>query len=211
MLAECAGLNHSRAGPSINRRGFLPLLQAYDLAVFRGERLVFRNLNFALNPGGAILVRGPNGAGKSTLLRALAGLTPLAAGRVTWNGEDALEDLPSHAARIAWLGHLDAVKLALTSREHVERPDALAALGLASYADLPAKFLSAGQKRRLALARVIASGAPLWLLDEPTNGLDIISIAMLEAVLAKHIAGGGMIIASTHTPLDLPDAVTVSL
>ncbi len=189
----------------------MSLLEAHDLAVFRGERLVFRNIGFSLGPGRAILVRGPNGAGKSTLLRALAGLTPLAAGRLTWNGEDALEDLPSHAARIAWLGHLDAVKLALTAAEHVSAPDALAALGLASFADLPAKFLSAGQKRRLALARVTASGAPLWLLDEPTNGLDTVSIAMLEAVLARHLAGGGMVIASTHTPLDLAEAVTVTL
>jgi heme exporter protein A len=184
-------------------RGFLHLLTAQNLAVFRGERLVFREISFAVPAGGALLLRGPNGAGKSSLLRAVAGLTPLAAGKFLWGDEDAMEDLPTHAKRIAWLGHLDAVKLALTVREHVDGP-ALAAVGLSGYRDLPAKFLSAGQKRRLALARVIASPALLWLLDEPTNGLDTASIAMLAPVFAAHRAGGGMIIASTHTPLDLP-------
>jgi heme exporter protein A len=197
--------------PSIDTKGFLTLLLAETLAVFRGERLVFRDVGFAVPAGGALLLRGPNGAGKSSLLRAVAGLTPLAAGRLLWNGEDALDDLPTHAKRIAWLGHLDAVKLALSVGEHVADAVALAAVGLESFRDLPAKLLSAGQKRRLALARVIASKAPLWLLDEPTNGLDARSIAMLGEVFAGHLARGGMIIASTHTPLDLPEAGTLNL
>ncbi len=186
-------------------------LTARNLAVFRGERLVFRDISFDLPAGGALLLRGPNGAGKSSLLRVLAGLTPLAAGTLHWDGEHALEDLPSHAARIAWLGHLDAVKLALTAGEHVPDEAALAAVALAGYRDLPAKFLSAGQKRRLALARIIASAAPLWLLDEPTNGLDTASIALLTPAFARHRDAGGMIIASTHTPLDLPDAQILPL
>jgi heme exporter protein A len=196
-------------------RGFLHLrtgqLSAGNLAVFRGERLVFRDIGFVLRPGGALLLRGPNGAGKSSLLRVLAGLTPLAAGTLRWNNENALEDHPTHAARIAWLGHLDAVKLALTAAEHVSDRDALASVGLTGYRDLPAKFLSAGQKRRLALARIIAARAPLWLLDEPTNGLDTASIAMLTPVFARHRAEGGSIIASTHTPLDLPGAAVLAL
>jgi heme exporter protein A len=187
-------------------KGFLHLLTARNLAVFRGERLVFKEISFRLPAGGALLVRGPNGAGKSSLLRAVAGLTPLAAGDILWDGEDALGDLPTHASRIAWLGHLDAVKPALTVAEQVSAPAALAAVGLSGYAALPAKLLSAGQKRRLALARVIATGAKLWLLDEPTNGLDTASIAMLAAVFAAHVEAGGMILASTHTPLDLPAA-----
>jgi len=186
-------------------------LEVQGLAVFRGERLVFRDIFFALPPGGAILLRGPNGAGKSSLLRAVAGLTPVAAGKILWDGEDALDDLPTHAARLAWLGHLDAVKLALTVAEQVSAPTALAALGLAGYAELPAKFLSAGQKRRLALARVAATGAALWLLDEPTNGLDAASISRLATVFAAHRATGGMILASTHTELDLPGAKVLSL
>jgi heme exporter protein A len=186
-------------------------LEVQGLAVFRGERLVFRDIGFLLRPGGALLLRGPNGAGKSSLLRAVAGLTPAAAGRVLWDGEDALEDLPTHAARLAWLGHLDAVKLALTAAEQVADPAALAAFGLTGYAELPAKFLSAGQKRRLALARVAASGAPLWLLDEPANGLDTASLSLLSGVFAAHRAGGGMILASTHTELDLPGAEILRL
>jgi heme exporter protein A len=186
------------------------LLIARNLAVFRGERLVFKEIGFLLPEGGAVLLRGPNGAGKSSLLRAVAGLTPLAAGELLWDGENALEDLPTHAARIAWLGHLDAVKPALTAAEHVPAA-ALAAVGLAGYAALPAKFLSAGQKRRLALARIIASKAKLWLLDEPTNGLDTASIAQLTPLFAAHREAGGMILASTHTPLALPDAVVLAL
>jgi heme exporter protein A len=187
-------------------QGFVHLLIARNLAVFRGERLVFKEISFRLPAGGATLIRGPNGAGKSSLLRAVAGLTPLAAGDLLWDGQDALDDLPTHAARLAWLGHLDAVKPALTVAEHVPAAAPLAALGLAGYAALPAKLLSAGQKRRLALARIIATGAKLWLLDEPTNGLDTASIAMLVTVFAAHREAGGMILASTHTPLDLPGA-----
>ncbi len=187
------------------------MLVAQNLAVFRGERLVFRDVGFSLAAGGALLLHGANGAGKSSLLRAIAGLTPLAAGILSWHGEDALEDLPSHAARIAWLGHLDAVKLALSVGEHVADDAALSAVGLRSFKDLPAKLLSAGQKRRLALARVAASQAPLWLLDEPSNGLDTASIGLLEAIFASHRAAGGMIIASTHTPLGLAGAEILSL
>ncbi len=189
----------------------MPVLEVQGLAVFRGERLVFRDIGFSLPAGGALLLRGPNGAGKSSLLRVVAGLTPAASGKILWDGENALEDLPTHAGRLAWLGHLDAVKLALTVAEHVAKPAALEAVGLAAHAELPAKLLSAGQKRRLALARVLASGAPLWLLDEPTNGLDATSIALLAGVFAAHRDAGGMILASTHTPLDLPGAEILQL
>jgi heme exporter protein A len=188
----------------------LHLLTATRLAVFRGERLVLRDIGFSLSGGEALLLRGANGAGKSTLLRALAGLTPLAAGALQWDGADALEDLPSHAGRIAWLGHLDAVKPALSAAEHVPVA-ALAAVGLAAYAELPARLLSAGQKRRLAIARVVAAGRVLWLLDEPTTGLDAASVVQFAGLCAAHCAQGGMIIASTHTPLELPGARVLEL
>ncbi len=187
------------------------LLTASGLAVFRGERLVFRDLSFALGSGEALLLRGANGAGKSSLLRALAGLTPLAAGTLLWDGENALEDSVAHARRIAWLGHLDAVKPALTAAENVGDRAALAAVGLAAYAALPARLLSAGQKRRLAIARVIATAAPLWLLDEPTTGLDAASEAQFIGICEKHLASGGAIIASTHTQLELSGAKTLNL
>ena len=186
------------------------LLTADKLAVFRGERLVLSNVSFALSNGGILLLRGANGAGKSTLLRALAGLTPLAAGSLRWGDENALEDLAEHAGRIAWLGHLDAVKPALTAAEHVSAP-ALAAVGLAAYAELPARLLSAGQKRRLAIARVAASGKQLWLLDEPTTGLDAASVAQFLGLCQAHAAGGGLIIASTHLDLALQGATVLQL
>lgn len=191
------------------------MLEARDLAVFRGERLVFAGLGFRLARGGALLLRGPNGSGKSTLLRALAGLTPLAAGRLLWQGEDALADLPTHAARLAWLGHQDAVKPGLSVAENLrfwgEPTPALEAVGLAALADLPARLLSAGQKRRLAIARLAASPRPLWLLDEPTLGLDAASVERLGSLLAAHRARGGLVIAATHLPLPLPDAALLSL
>ncbi len=187
------------------------LLTASNLAIFRGERLVFRDISFSLGSGACLVLRGANGAGKSSLLRGLAGLTPLAAGSLTWSGENALEDRPTHARRIAWLGHLDAVKPAMTVFEHVPKPEALLAVGLQAYTALPARLLSAGQKRRLAIARVVATKAPLWLLDEPTTGLDAASVRQFVEICAAHCARGGLIIASTHTPLDLPQAKTLTL
>jgi heme exporter protein A len=142
------------------------LLVAEDLAAFRGERLVFSGLSFTVPDGGALLLVGPNGSGKSTLLRLIAGLGRPEAGRLLWDGEDALADLPTHAARVAYLGHQDAVKPGLTAAENlrfrangVSVGEALAAVDLAALADLPARMLSAGQKRRLAIARLLLSGA----------------------------------------------------
>jgi heme exporter protein A len=196
------------------------LLAAEDVAVFRGERLVFRDLSLRVAAGGALVLAGPNGSGKSTLLRLLAGLVRPAAGRLLWDGEDALSDIAGHGRRVAYLGHLDAVKAGLSVTENLRfaasvsgRPlmAALEAVGLEGLADLPARMLSAGQKRRLALSRVILSGAPLWLLDEPTLGLDTASIARFGGVLATHRAGGGMVVAATHVPLPLPDAAELRL
>jgi heme exporter protein A len=183
----------------------LHLLTAEKIAVFRGERLVLNGISLKAEAGGMIVLRGANGAGKSTLLRALAGLTPLATGALLWDGVPVADDRYSHAGRVAWLGHLDAVKPMLTAAEHVP-VGALAAVGLEKFADLPARLLSAGQKRRLAIARVVASGRVLWLLDEPATGLDAASVARFGDLCAAHRARGGMIVASTHTPLDAADA-----
>lgn len=190
------------------------MLHAENLACLRGERVVFAGLSFALAPGEALLLTGANGAGKSTLLRLLAGLLRAAEGRVLWNGAD-------EAAPLRYLGHADALKPAFTAAENLgfaarlagvaagRVAAALAALDLAPLASLPVRVLSSGQKRRLALARLAldAPGAvPLWLLDEPTTGLDAMSIERLGALFAAHRAAGGMVIAATHLPLPLDAA-----
>lgn len=196
------------------------MLTAENVAVFRGERLVFRDLGFRVPAGGALVLAGPNGSGKSTLLRLLAGLVRPAAGAVLWDGADALSDLAAHGRRVAYVGHQDAVKPGLTVTENLRFAAtvsdrrielALTALGLQPLADLPARMLSAGQKRRLALSRLILSVAPLWLLDEPTLGLDTASIERFGVLLAAHRASGGLVVAATHVPLPLPDAADLRL
>jgi heme exporter protein A len=198
----------------------MTVLAAEDVAVFRGERLVFHDLSLRVPVGGALVLTGPNGSGKSTLLRLLAGLVRPAAGRLLWDGTDALADLAGHGQRVVYLGHQDAVKPGLTAAENLRfaaavsgRPvlAALSAVGLEGLADLPARMLSAGQKRRLALSRLMLSGAPVWLLDEPTLGLDTASIERFGGLLARHRAGGGMVVAATHVPLPLADAAGLRL
>ncbi len=188
----------------------MPLLSAKNISVFRGDRLVLNGISFALSAGDMLVLRGENGAGKSTLLRALAGLTPLAAGALFWQGEPALADFSAHAARVAWLGHLDAVKPALSVADNLSGASPTA-MGLDKMSALPARMLSAGQKRRVAIARMAGKGRPLWLLDEPTTGLDAASVARFAALCAAHRAGGGVIIASTHTPLVAENALELML
>lgn len=196
------------------------MLQVEAVAAFRGERLVFRDVSFAVPAGGALAVTGPNGSGKSTLLRLLAGLVQPASGRVLWRGEDAFTDLPLHALRVAYVGHLDAVKPGLSVAENLrvaarlaggDVHAGLAAMGLAKFREMPARMLSAGQKRRLALARLAVSRAPLWLLDEPTLGLDLWSVARLEALLRQQRAAGGVVVAATHVGLPLAGAAELRL
>ncbi len=196
------------------------MLQATGLAAFRGERLVFRDLDFAVAAGGALLLTGPNGSGKSTLLRLLAGLLRPEAGSLHWDGEDALADLPAHARRVAYVGDQDAVKHGLTVAENLhfaarlsgaDVGEALTAVGLEDLADLPARMLSAGQRRRLALARLVLSRAPLWLLDEPTLGLDATSVERLGGLLGEHRARGGLMVAATHLALPVPEAAELHL
>jgi heme exporter protein A len=191
------------------------VLEARDLACLRGDRAVFAGLSFAAPAGAALLLTGANGAGKSTLLRILAGLLRPAEGSVSWQGAEIAADPAAHAARLRYLSHQDALKPALTVTENLafharlcggEVAPALGALGLGALADLPARVLSSGQKRRLALARLALAPAPLWLLDEPTTGLDAASVERLRPLLAAHRARGGIVIAATHIPLPLDDA-----
>jgi heme exporter protein A len=175
---------------------------------------VLDRVGFGVPAGGALVLLGPNGAGKSTLLRAMAGLKRLDGGRISFDGSAEL------GGKIAYLGHLDGIKPGLSAAENLRfcarisgSPvgGALAALGLSALAELPARMLSAGQKRRLALARLIVSRAPLWLLDEPSLGVDAASVAAFGQVLALHRAAGGVVVAATHLPLPLPDAAELRL
>ena len=193
------------------------------LACRRGERLVFQGLDCRLPAGGALVLTGPNGSGKSSLLRVLASLLAPAVGRLSWGGAAITEDPPGYRALIHYVGHLDAVKPALNPREMLlfwaelrgaARPGidrALAAFALDPVADWPCRWLSAGQRRRLALARLVAAPAPVWLLDEPTAGLDSDGEARLAAAIAAHRAAGGRVALATHQPIAIEGAAVLAL
>jgi heme exporter protein A len=197
-------------------------LSAHDIALERGGRMLFAGLDFELDEGAALVVVGPNGAGKSSLLRALAGFLPLAEGRFACERGDADMSIGEQAH---YLGHADALKSALTAGENLSfwagvlggdaRRNswlaALARLGLAHVADFPVRALSAGQKRRVALARLLVARRPLWLLDEPTTALDASAQDLFAGIMAEHLASGGSIVAATHAPLGLRDARTLRL
>jgi heme exporter protein A len=198
----------------------LGVLEVRDLAVVRGDRIVFAGLDVTVAAGQALLLTGANGAGKSTLLRILAGLLRPAEGVVTWQGHDIAADPAAHAGRTRYLSHQDALKPALSVTENLDFFArlhggavglALEALALAALADLPARVLSSGQKRRLALARLALAPAPLWLLDEPTTGVDAASVERLRPLLAAHRAAGGIVVAATHIPLPLDGARELKL
>ena len=188
-------------------------LSASQLTVERGGRIVFSNLSFGLDAGGSLTVMGPNGAGKSTLLRALAGLLPLAGGTIS--------STPLSGGTLAeqahYIGHADALKGLLTIAENMEFlaamldaghggmpvETALAEFGLSHTANLPVTYLSAGQKRRAALARLLVVKRTVWLLDEPSTALDAASQALMAKIMTAHLAQGGMIVAATHARLGL--------
>jgi heme exporter protein A len=176
----------------------------------RGGRLVFEDLGFELEPGEVLVLRGPNGSGKSTLLRLLAGFVDLAAGELAWDGAAMPASAAEHRAKLHFVGHTDPVKPLLSVTENLRfaaalgggaacdlRP-ALASFDLERLAATPARLLSAGQKRRTNLARLLASERPLWLLDEPGVGLDAASRARLEAEIERHRQGGGICVLATH-------------
>jgi heme exporter protein A len=190
-------------------------LVAEGLGCRRGARQLFQRLDFTVESGGALVVTGPNGTGKSSLLRLLAGLARPEAGRIRLEGAREPE---AFAEEAHYLGHLDAHKASLSARENLDfwramlgRPGlsvsaALEEVGLGGLGSLPVAVLSAGQKRRLALARLLVAHRPLWLLDEPTTALDVEAQARFGEIARAHVAGGGLLIAATHAPLDFPAA-----
>ncbi len=185
------------------------------VTVERGGRVVIRDLSFQVARGELLVLTGPNGAGKTTLIRALAGLLPTVSGTVTFAGGDAEAMLAEQAH---YVGHANAVKASMTAVENLTfwagmlgggpaRVDgALEALALGGLASIPAGYLSAGQKRRLGLARLLVADRPIWLLDEPTVSLDTASVGLLARVIRTHVAAGGLAIAATHTPLGIDGA-----
>jgi len=188
-------------------------LEARDLGCLRGGWPIFAGVNFALSAGQALILIGANGSGKSSLLRLLGGYLPVAAGDLLWQNVPVRKDPDLHRSRTRYLGHLDAIKGPLTAREDLRfwarlhaQPErrvdgALAAFGLQELAERPGRMLSAGQRRRLALARLTVSPAPLWLLDEPTVGLDTASQKALVAAISRHRAAGGILVMATHQAL----------
>jgi len=191
-----------------------------NLACSRGGREVFANITFSLSGGEALLVTGRNGAGKSSLLRVIAGLVRLVAGHLTLADGDSEASIAEQAH---YLGHQDAVKSSLSVRENLgfwtryldtgggTIESALEAVDLAPLAGLPAVYLSAGQRRRLSIARLVAVKRSLWLLDEPTSALDAPSQKRLADLMRGHLAGGGMIVAAAHGPIGLERARELKL
>ena len=194
------------------------------LDCIRGDRKVFEGLSFAVTAGEVLVLSGTNGSGKSSLLRVMAGLLRPAAGRILHSGAEIRDDPDAHRADLHYVGHQDAIKPALSVAENVtfwaalhgKRNDeavqaALLAFDLRDLADLPGRLLSSGQRRRANLARLAATPAGLWLLDEPSVGLDAASTQSLEDLIAAHRKTGGMTVVSTHTALQLGEVKTLTL
>jgi heme exporter protein A len=193
------------------------MLTAHGLACVRGERRLFSGLDLAVGTGEWLHVQGENGAGKTSLLRILAGLAPAADGEIRWQGEPIRALAEDYRRELLFLGHHGAVKEELSALEnlqlaaaldggHLDDRAALSALhrfGLRGREELPVRFLSAGQKRRVLLARLVTRQARLWILDEPFTALDVKAVDMLSALIAEHAAGGGIAVLTSHQALPL--------
>lgn len=211
--------------PGRGKDAGMAILTGLDLECVRGRRPVFRDVAFRLEPGQALVLAGANGVGKSSLLRIMAGLLHPQRGRLAWDGA-AVDDHPAaHRDRLSFVGHLDGVKAPLTAAENltfwaalqgVSEPGraaraALERMDAGHLADVPARFLSQGQRRRLALSRLLLRFAPLWLLDEPVTALDRAGQARLEEAIAAHRDAGGLVALSTHHDLAVPGARRLDL
>ncbi len=190
------------------------LLEARDLSIIRGDRLLFRQVGFALNPGELLLVEGANGSGKTSLLRVLAGLMDADSGMVCWNGADTRRARQQYRENLLWYGHRSGCKQDLSPRENLrceralrpgsgQQPDGvLERLGILRVLDLPVRVLSAGQQRRVALARLLLGAAPLWLLDEPFTNLDTAGQELVNDLISEHLLEGGLCVMASHRGVD---------
>lgn len=197
------------------------MLQVAKLECRRGDRMLFSGLDFDVAPGTLLHVRGRNGSGKTTLLRTLCGLYTQDQGSVNWRGESIRALAEDYRRDLLYFGHLNGIKGDLTGVENLrlaatlaasqigDKVDlaavwaALARIGLAGFEDLPTRMLSQGQKKRVALARLILTRAPLWVLDEPFTALDVDAVDLLQGLIADHVAGGGLVVLTTHQAVPL--------
>lgn len=193
------------------------MLEISNLECIRGDRTLFSDLSFKLGAGELLYLHGHNGSGKTTLLRTICGLFKPAQGAISWDGEkiNALDE--EYCREVVYLGHHNGIKNDLTGLENLRVSatldgdeiedeslwDALAKMGLAGFEDLPTMVLSQGQKRRVALARLLLNNSKLWVLDEPFTALDVAAVDLLQSIIADHVGGGGMVLLTTHQEVKL--------
>ncbi len=201
------------------------MLQGSNLACVRGDRRLFKDVNFLLEPGGLMQVGGPNGSGKTSMLRMLCGLSNPALGEITWCGTAIRSLGGDYYAAMTYMGHLSGTKDDLTVVENLRISSALAGLeinetqackalkhmGLGGRETLPVKVLSQGQRRRVALARLLVCQTKLWILDEPLAALDVSAVKLMRSILEQHLEQGGMVVMTTHQEIDITAASITQL
>ncbi|MFC1664393.1 cytochrome c biogenesis heme-transporting ATPase CcmA [Pseudomonadota bacterium] len=200
------------------------IYEAVDLTCIRDDRCLFSELNFSLSPGQMVQIEGSNGSGKTSLLRLACGLSLPESGSIRWNGEDIQDNRPQFLANIAYIGHVHGVKSELTALENLRmdwalmhKPmqntpmHALARVGLTGFEDIPCRMLSAGQRRRVGLARLLISTATFWILDEPLTSIDQSGHLEIESLLIEHLSRGGMVLLTSHQKIEVPDQHSTSI